>query len=83
MHTALLAASRPDPKYRQYRPKNLAVGRIDGRDFYLGRFDSPESWWCPTHIAPGLGGVPHSLHWGFVNEMSALLDHDQRGVSGL
>lgn len=31
------------PKYRHYRPKNLAVVRIDGRDHYLGRFDSPES----------------------------------------
>jgi integrase len=31
------------PKYRHYRPKNLAVVRIDGRDHYLGRYDSPES----------------------------------------
>jgi len=40
----MLDASRPDPKYRHYRPKNLAVVRIVGRGFYLGRFDSPESW---------------------------------------
>lgn len=32
------------PKYRHYRPKNLAVVRLDGRDIYLGPFGSPESW---------------------------------------
>jgi integrase len=31
------------PKYRHYRPKDLAVVRIDGRDHYLGKHDSPES----------------------------------------
>jgi hypothetical protein len=31
------------PKYRRYKPKDLAVVRIDGRDIYLGRYDSPES----------------------------------------
>jgi integrase len=31
------------PKYRHYKPKNLAVVRIDGHDHYLGRYDSPES----------------------------------------
>lgn len=31
------------PKYRHYKPKNLAVVRIDGKDHYLGRYDSPES----------------------------------------
>lgn len=31
------------PKYRHYRPKNLAVVRLDGRDVYLGPYDSPES----------------------------------------
>jgi integrase len=31
------------PKYRHYKPKNLAVVRIDGRDIYLGRYDSKES----------------------------------------
>jgi hypothetical protein len=30
-------------KYRHYKPKNLAVVRIDGRDHYLGRFNSQES----------------------------------------
>jgi integrase len=33
-----------DPKYRHYKPKDLAVVRIDGRDIYLGRHGSPESW---------------------------------------
>src|SRR5437868_4348702 len=32
-----------DPKYRHYKPKNLAVVRIDGRDHYLGRHNSAES----------------------------------------
>ena len=32
------------PKYRHYKPKDLAVVRIDGRDHYLGRHGSPESW---------------------------------------
>jgi hypothetical protein len=32
------------PKYRHYKPKHLAVVRIDGKDVYLGRYDSPESW---------------------------------------
>lgn len=32
------------PKYRHYKPKNLAVVRLDGRDVYLGRYDSPGSY---------------------------------------
>lgn len=35
--------SLPGPKYRHYRPKNLAVVRLNGRDFYLGEYNSPES----------------------------------------
>ena len=31
------------PKYRHYKPKNLAVVRINGRDMYLGKYGSPES----------------------------------------
>ncbi len=31
------------PSYRHYKPKNLAVVRLDGRDHYLGRYGSPES----------------------------------------
>ena len=31
------------PKYRHYRPKDLAVVRIEGRDVYLGKFGSSES----------------------------------------
>jgi integrase len=31
------------PKYRHYKPKNLAVVRIDGHDIYLGHYDSRES----------------------------------------
>ena len=32
------------PAYRHYRPKDLAVVRLSGKDVYLGRYDSPESW---------------------------------------
>jgi integrase len=31
------------PKYRHYKPKDLAVVRIHGQDFYLGRYGSEES----------------------------------------
>ena len=31
------------PKYRHYKPKDLAVVRIDGKDHYLGKFGSEES----------------------------------------
>src|SRR4051794_34711384 len=32
------------PKYRHFKPKNLGFVRIDGRDYYLGKFGSPESY---------------------------------------
>lgn len=32
------------PAYRHYKPKNLGVVRINGKDTYLGKYDSPESW---------------------------------------
>jgi integrase len=32
------------PAYRHYKPKDLAVVRLNGKDIYLGKFDSPESW---------------------------------------
>src|SRR5262249_52545510 len=50
------------PKYRHYKPKDLAVVRLAGRDVYLGKFDSPESGqkyyrvlaeWKATGSAPG------------------------------
>jgi hypothetical protein len=31
------------PKHRHYKPKNLGVVRIDGHDFYTGKWGSPES----------------------------------------
>jgi integrase len=34
---------RKDPKYRHHKARNLAVVRIDGKDYYLGRFGSQES----------------------------------------
>ena len=39
-------AAQPDhtPKYRHYKPKDLGVVRIDGKDHYLGKFNTPESF---------------------------------------
>ena len=34
---------RRDPKYRHHKARNLAVVRIDGKDYYLGRYGSEES----------------------------------------
>ena len=31
------------PKLRRYKPKNLAVVRLDGKDIYLGPYDAQES----------------------------------------
>jgi hypothetical protein len=31
------------PKFCHFKPKDLAVVRIDGEDRYLGKYDSPES----------------------------------------
>jgi len=36
--------SRRIPQYRHYKPKDLGVVRIDGKDEYLGKYNSPESW---------------------------------------
>jgi integrase len=38
------ARSEADPKYRHYKPKNLAVVRINGKDHYLGAYGSKESY---------------------------------------
>lgn len=35
--------SRKIPAYRLHKARNLAVVRIDGKDVYLGEYDSPES----------------------------------------
>lgn len=39
-----MSASRKPPSYRHFKPKNLAVVRLNGHDEYLGKYDSPESW---------------------------------------
>src|SRR4051812_1707962 len=54
-----------DPKYRHYKPKGLAVVRINGRDIYLGKYDSPQSWekYYPVLAAGRLTGRAHSP-WG-------------------
>ena len=38
------ASPKPAPKYRHYKPKDLGVVRIDGRDHYLGKYGTPESY---------------------------------------
>ena len=37
------AETRRLTRSRRYKPKDLAVARIDGRDVYLGTFNSTES----------------------------------------
>src|SRR5947207_3028898 len=37
------APNQQPPKYRHQKARNLAVVRIDGKDYYLGRYNSPES----------------------------------------
>jgi hypothetical protein len=39
-----MSTKNSPPKYCHFRPKNLGVVRVDGRDHYLGRYHSPESW---------------------------------------
>jgi hypothetical protein len=53
--TAIVVRNRP-PSYLPYKP-NLAVVRISGKDLYLGKYDSPESWrkyyrLIAEHLAP-------------------------------
>ena len=38
-----MAPQRRIPAYRRHKPSGLAVVRIHGKDFYLGKYDSPES----------------------------------------
>lgn len=41
----MLTTKRPrTPKYRHFKPRDLGVVRLDGKDVYLGPYDSPESW---------------------------------------
>lgn len=53
-------STRRIPKYRLYRPKNLAVVRIDQHDHYLGKHGSPESYERYHRlIAKWLSGTDH------------------------
>lgn len=77
---------RKDPKYRHYKPKNLAVVRVNGHDHYLGTYDSPKSWQAywqliakwrageplhpPSQQATGLGDF-----FGINNLVEVYLDH--------
>ncbi len=67
------------PKYRHYKPKNLAVVRIGGRDVYLGKYDSAESRetynrviaeWLTTGATPEPAGPKDSVSFeSTVNEV--------------
>lgn len=58
-------SSRRIPTYRHHKARNLAVVTIDGKDVYLGGYDSPESktrydaviadWLCRIHEPPPPG----------------------------
>jgi integrase len=62
---------RKPPAYRHYKPKDLAVVRIGGKDFYLGKYDSPESWQeyhrrvAEWHGAKSSNGSPPQPRNGF------------------
>src|SRR3954452_20709072 len=70
------ARSTRIPSYRHYRPKDLAVVRIDGHDHYLGKYDSPESreryhrliaeWFAPRAPSPAAppGHIPRPPRGG-------------------
>ncbi|MEZ6128957.1 MAG: site-specific integrase [Planctomycetaceae bacterium] len=57
--------ARRIPAYRHHKARNLAVVTLNGRDIYLGEFDSPESrakydtliadWLCRNHEPPPPG----------------------------
>jgi hypothetical protein len=50
------------PASRHYKPKNLAVVRIEGKDHYLGSFGSDESHSVITGSSPnGLPVRPRGL----------------------
>ena len=57
----MVAKSRKIPAYRLHKPTGQAVVRLDGRDIYLGKHDSPASRekyrrtvaeWLTTSVAP-------------------------------
>ena len=38
------SSSARQPKHGHFKPPNLAVVRLDGKDHYLGKYDSKQSW---------------------------------------
>ena len=38
-----MPSASPPPKYRLHKPTGLAVVRLNGKDFYLGKHQTPES----------------------------------------
>src|SRR5258708_31906934 len=48
---------RCHPSYRYHKARDCAVVTIGGRDFYLGKYESPESWEkYHRHVAEWLAG---------------------------
>ena len=70
---------RKTPTYRFHKARNCGVVTIDGKDHYLGPYDSPESWekyyqlladWagnCPT---PPPSRTPDQVDWT-INQLIA------------
>ena len=50
------------PKYRHYKPKDLAVVRIAGRDHYLGKYGSEESKQKYRRLLAELLSAPEPAH---------------------
>ena len=75
------------PKYRLHKPSGLAAVRIQGRDFYLGKHDSPQSHeaykrivaeWLANNrqVIPAQSGSDHSAADFRMNELfRAYWDH--------
>ncbi len=67
--------SSAPPKYRHYKPRNLAVVRIAGKDHYLGTYGSKESREAYARLIAGYGSpapaVPPSSRDATVTELCA------------
>ena len=61
--------SRRIPKYRHYKPKNLAVVRINGKDHYLGRHNTPKSKEEYARLVAGLAARHMAHHCAIWHEI--------------
>ena len=77
------AATSHEPKYRHFKPKNLGVVRIDGRDYYLGKYDTDERFenyhrLLPEWRACGIGGT-RGQNEATASEALTVTEHCARG----